>query len=81
MAQGRAEQCRAETNSERQLVNNERMTMSCNGDSLQCDPKVSITRPMCGPLPELPVASEQGGVGHRIGQSSAEQKQPCGFID
>jgi hypothetical protein len=39
----------------------ERTTVNCNGDSLQCSPVVSLTltRPMCGSLPALPVASEK----------------------
>ena len=38
-------------------VDSERTTVSRNCDSLQCSPAVSSTRPMCGTLPELPVAS------------------------
>ena len=39
------------------LFNSEGARASCNCDSLQCDSAVSITRPMCGTLLELPLAS------------------------
>ena len=37
-------------------------------DSLKCDPAVSITRPICGTLPELPVSS--------VELNSTEQTEP-----
>ena len=51
----------------------ERTTVNCNGDSLQCSPAVSLTRPMCGFLPALPVASEKSSaMQSRAGQYRTE---------
>ena len=61
-AQSRVKQC------------SEGTTVNCNGDSLQCSPAVSLTRPMCGALPVLPVASEKSSaVQGRAEQCRAEK--------
>jgi len=60
-----AEQSRAAQGQSRVKRCSERTTVNCNGDSLQCSPAVSLTRPMCGSLPALPVASEKSSAVER----------------
>ena len=56
----------------------ERTTVNCKGDSLRCSPAVSLTRPMCGSLPALPVASEKSSaVQSRVKQCSERTTVSC----
>jgi len=84
--QCRAEQCRAvqdravQDSAAQSRVKqcNERTTVNCNGDSLQCCSAVSLTRLMCSVLPALPVASEKSSaVQSRVKQCSERTIVNC----